>query len=158
MISTAMPPFLLPRGNFLLVRNPRLSKYAASHTSLQWRNAATGSSSAKPRVLEKPAKFYPPSHPQRLAKRTMPRQYPGPPISQAQEEEQKFKKYPNMMPAKGTFMFWFLNSKLLHMGICLVRTSLTAPYTSSLILLPVRAHFTRRLHVRGGLRPNDTIP
>ncbi|KAL8730301.1 MAG: hypothetical protein Q9166_004184 [cf. Caloplaca sp. 2 TL-2023] len=49
----------------------------------------------------------------------MPRQFPGPPLSQAQKEEQKFKKYPNMMPPEGTFMFWFLNSRLLHMSICL---------------------------------------
>ncbi|KAL8798601.1 MAG: hypothetical protein Q9182_006536 [Xanthomendoza sp. 2 TL-2023] len=49
----------------------------------------------------------------------MPRQYPGPPLSQAQKEEQKVKKYPHMMPAEGTFMFWFLTNRLVHMAICL---------------------------------------
>ncbi|KAL8710324.1 MAG: hypothetical protein Q9220_005094 [cf. Caloplaca sp. 1 TL-2023] len=49
----------------------------------------------------------------------MPRQYPGPPISDQQKEEQKTKKYPHMMPAEGTFMFWFLNNRMVHMGITL---------------------------------------
>lgn len=84
------------------------------------RNASTGLAPSKPRVLEKPAKFRPPSHPQRLVKQRTPRQYPGPPLSEVQRAEQRIKRYPNMMPAEGTFMFWFLNSRLLHMGITLV--------------------------------------
>ncbi|KAI4187365.1 MAG: hypothetical protein L6R41_002868 [Letrouitia leprolyta] len=83
------------------------------------RNASTGLAPSKPRVLEKPAKFRPPSHPQRLVKQRTPRQYPGPPLSEVQRAEQRIKRYPNMMPAEGTFMFWFLNSRLLHMGITL---------------------------------------
>ncbi|KAL8945230.1 MAG: hypothetical protein Q9211_000240 [Gyalolechia sp. 1 TL-2023] len=85
----------------------------------RYRNASTGPAPTKPRVLEKPAKFYPPSHPQRLVKRRMPRQYPGPPLSDVQKAQQRTKKYPNMMPAEGTFMFWFWNSRLVHMGISL---------------------------------------
>ncbi|KAL8674720.1 MAG: hypothetical protein Q9168_000878 [Polycauliona sp. 1 TL-2023] len=118
-MSAAIPHFLLPRLDVSFQRSPRLLSSAVRHQGLQCRNAATNSTSSKPRVLEKPAKFYPPSHPQRLAKRAMPRQYPGPPQSQAQKQEQKVKKYPHMMPAEGTFMFWFLNSRVLHMGICL---------------------------------------
>lgn len=103
---------------------------------LHWcRKASTNSPPLKPRVLEKPTKFYPPSHPPRLAKRILPRQYPGPPLSEAQKREQGTKKYPNTMPAEGTFMYWFLNSRLLHMSITLViRTSslgLVAPALSN---------------------------
>ncbi|KAL8866947.1 MAG: hypothetical protein Q9198_008701 [Flavoplaca austrocitrina] len=118
-MSVAIPRYLLPGLEVPCKRNPRLLFSALRHRGFLCRNATTGTGSSKPRALEKPAKFYPPSHPQRLTKRTMPRQYPGPPLSQAQREEQKVKKYPHMMPAEGTFMFWFLNSRMLHMGICL---------------------------------------
>ncbi|KAL9636292.1 MAG: hypothetical protein Q9204_002314 [Flavoplaca sp. TL-2023a] len=118
-MSVAIPRYLLPGLEVPCKWNPRLLSSALRHRGILCRNATTGTASSKPRVLEKPAKFYPPSHPQRLTKRTMPRQYPGPPLSQAQREEQKVKKYPHMMPAEGTFMFWFLNSRMLHMGICL---------------------------------------
>ncbi|KAI4221265.1 MAG: hypothetical protein L6R36_007027 [Xanthoria steineri] len=118
-MSAAIPRFLLPGLPVPSKRNPRPLIFAVAHRGSQCRNAATNSNSSKPRVLEKPTKFYPPSHPQRLAKRALPRQYPGPPLSQAQQEEQKTKKYPHMMPAEGTVMFWFLNSRMLHMGICL---------------------------------------
>ncbi|KAL8659895.1 MAG: hypothetical protein Q9226_000189 [Calogaya cf. arnoldii] len=118
-MSAAIPRFLLPGLDLPFKRNPRLLSYAVTHRGFQCRNAATNSTPSKPRVLEKPAKFYPPSHPQRLAKRTLPQQYPGPPLSQAQKEEQKVKKYPHMMPPQGSFMFWFLNNRWLHMTICL---------------------------------------
>lgn len=125
IMSAAIPRFLLPGLNIPCKQNPRLLTFAVTHRGFQCRNTATNSNSSKPRVLEKPTKFYPPSHPQRLAKRSLPRQYPGPPLSQAQQEEQKTKKYPHMMPAEGTVMFWFLNSRMLHMGICLVNPTLS---------------------------------
>ena len=119
-MSVAIPRYLLPGLEVPCKRNPRLLSSALRYRGFLCRNATTGKASSKPPLLEKPAKFYPPSHPQRLTKRALPRQYPGPPLSQAQREEQKVKKYPHMMPAEGTFMFWFLNSRMLHMGICLV--------------------------------------
>ncbi|KAL8768366.1 MAG: hypothetical protein Q9209_005400 [Squamulea sp. 1 TL-2023] len=119
MTSASIPRFLLPGLEHSFARNSRLTLYAATYRGFQKRHAATNPTPSKPHILEKPAKFYPPSHPQRLTKRTMPRQYPGPPLPQAQKEEQKFKKYPHMMPAEGTFMFWFLNNRMLHMSICL---------------------------------------
>ncbi|KAK3704249.1 hypothetical protein LTR37_013923 [Vermiconidia calcicola] len=77
----------------------------------------------KPRVLEKPERFNPPSHPSRL--RTKPRQYPGPPISEHEREAQKTRRYPHMMPPEGSFMRWFLTNRILHMWITLgVLTSL----------------------------------
>lgn len=68
-------------------------------------------------VLEKPSKFTPPSHPQRINQR--PRQYPGPPLSQSQKTAQAKKHYPNMMPAPGTLSHRILNSHVLHMSITL---------------------------------------
>lgn len=115
-----IPRYLLPhRGTFALERAWRV-RCALWPNSPRYSNASTGSAPSKPRVLEKPAKFYPPSHPQRLVKGRVPRQYPGPPLSEVQKAEQKTKKYPNMMPAEGTFMFWFLNNRLLHMSISMV--------------------------------------
>lgn len=71
----------------------------------------------KPRVLEKPDRFNPPSHPSRRAR---PRQYPGPPLSEHERQKQQTRKYPHMMPAEGTFMFKFLTSRAIHMWLSLV--------------------------------------
>ena len=160
MTTAAIPRYLLPRLDLSSLRKTRLLSYAAPRCEFQYRNAASNSTSSKPRVLEKPTKFYPPSHPQRLAKRTVPRQYPGPPLSQAQKQEQKVKKYPHMMPGEGTFMFWFLNSRMLHMGICLV---LIHPINDSALRFSaanvpsVRATLPLRLRLRRELSPVYTV-
>ncbi|KAL8970540.1 MAG: hypothetical protein Q9183_001474 [Haloplaca sp. 2 TL-2023] len=122
MATTSVPRSLVPGIKAVPPFPPtRLCVLGAARRSIfPWKNASTTANASKPRVLEKPAKFYPPSHPQRLVKqRTIPRQYPGPPVSEAQKEEQRTKQYPNMMPAEGTFMFWFLTSRMLHMCITL---------------------------------------
>ena len=80
---------------------------------------ASSTSSSKPRTLEKPAKFNPPSHPARL-NRSPPRQYPGPPLSAPELEAQKTKQYPHMMPPEGSFMRWFLTNRSIHVWITLV--------------------------------------
>lgn len=73
----------------------------------------------KARVLEQPDKFRPPSH---ASKRTARKNtYPGPPLSDNEKTAQKSKQYPHMMPPSGTFMHWFLTSRLLHTWISLVR-------------------------------------
>lgn len=69
----------------------------------------------KPRVLEKPDKFRPPSHPSRL--RSKPKYQYGPDLSQ----EQKTKRYPHMMPPEGTFLHWFLTNRSIHVWISMVR-------------------------------------
>src|SRR2546423_5191091 len=71
-------------------------------------------------VLEKPDKFRPPSHPQRL-NRKPPRQYPGPPLSESERQAQKTRRYPHMFPNEGTALHWFLTNKWIHMWISLVR-------------------------------------
>lgn len=123
MLSTSIPQYLLSRDIRVLSIYFGYMPRAPACRFHSCRKASTNAPPLKPRVLEKPTKFYPPSHPQRLAKRSLPRQYPGPPLSEAQKKEQATKKYPNTMPAEGTFMYWFLTSRLLHMSITLVLIS-----------------------------------
>lgn len=82
---------------------------------------AASTSPPKPRVLEKPERFNPPSHPSRIRSRQ--RRYPGPPLSEHEREAQKIRRYPNMMPPKGTFLFKVLTNRMLHVWISMVRRS-----------------------------------
>ena len=82
------------------------------------RHASNTAPTSQPIRLEKPTKFVPPSHGQRL-KQHMPRHY-GPDLSQTQKVEQETKRYPNMFPKPGTFMFWFLTSSRFHSSFALV--------------------------------------
>lgn len=68
----------------------------------------------KPRVLEKPDKFRPPSHPSRIRQKT--RYTYGPELTQSQ----KSRRYPHMMPPEGSFMHWFLTNRSIHLYISLV--------------------------------------
>jgi len=91
------------------------------------RNASTRAPETdKSRILEKPAKFNPPSHGSR---RVRPRSYPGPRITDAEREAMKTKRYPNMMPPEGSFLWRFLTDRKLHMWITLV----TFPYPIQMI-------------------------
>ncbi|RDL39024.1 uncharacterized protein BP5553_03364 [Venustampulla echinocandica] len=110
--STAaiIPRFLLPQRGAIWLR-PRAIRHASS-------KAQPGAKKpSKPLVLEKPAKFNPPSHAPRRFK-AAPR-YPGPKLSQAEETTMKTKKYPHMMPAEGTLMHWFITNKTIHLYITL---------------------------------------
>lgn len=120
-MSLSVPRFLLPRGpllSYTQLARPIKPPRVVRHNLPICRNASA--STSKPRVLEKPTKFNPPSHGKRL-KQQIPRQY-GPKLTGEQESEQQTKKYPNMMPAKGTFMYWFLTSRGIHTFISLVRS------------------------------------
>ena len=117
--STAIPRFLLPRRSTIwrmpsskLSAGPSI-RHASKTTSKK------GPKSSKPLVLEKPAKFNPPSHGARLRKD--PPRYPGPQLSAEEAARQKSKKYPSMMPPEGTFMHWFMNNRIIHIYITLVR-------------------------------------
>ena len=121
-MAATIPRFLLPRGPSPVALRPRSVlrlPLPVRHPLPNCRHASA--SASKPRVLEKPTKFNPPSHGKRL-KQQIPRHY-GPDITQAQKSEQQTKKYPNMMPPPGSFMFWFLTSRGIHMFITLVRPS-----------------------------------
>ena len=125
-MSAPIPRFLLPRGHMHpyapYAQLPKLMKPSqiAHRTSPICRNASA--STSKPRVLEKPTRFNPPSHGKRL-KKQLPRQY-GPQLTEEQKIEQETKRYPRMMPPEGTFMHWFLTSHGIHTFITLVRCQL----------------------------------
>ncbi len=118
---------------------------------LQYASATAGSGAGKPFALGKPGPNSTPSHPPR-AKRSphVPRNYPGPSPSppptppplpsflQGKMFERKKKKtYPNMFPEEGTFMYWFLTTKWIHMVITLVCYQSPAPLPSK----PHHPHF-----------------
>ncbi|KAI9738494.1 MAG: hypothetical protein M1818_005391 [Claussenomyces sp. TS43310] len=109
-MATTIPRFLLPQRGLIW-----RSRVPSSSGPCQRRRYA--SSSSKPRVLEKPTKFTPPSHGSKLRK-AGPR-YPGPDLSQEELHTQKTKNYPHMMPAEGTFLHWFLTNRGIHVWITL---------------------------------------
>ena len=74
-------------------------------------------------MLEKPSKYTPPSHPARFKKQDLPKHYGGE-LSALQKKLQRRKRYPNMFPDEGTFLFWFLTQRWLHAFIALVRRSI----------------------------------
>ena len=118
--ASSIPRFLAPR----LFLDP--SRAILRRLPTQTRHASTNP--PKPRVLEKPAKFNPPSHPQRL-QRKIPRHY-GPDLTAQERHVQQTKQYPAMMPPDGSWMRWFLTNRSIHMYITLVnfpRPSLTLP-------------------------------
>lgn len=85
------------------------------------RHASNDTPSSQPIVLEKPDKFRPPSHSQRLAR---PRQKAYNQESTPHEQEaQKTRRYPHMFPNEGTFMHWFLTNRFIHVWITMVRTT-----------------------------------
>ncbi|PGH08508.1 hypothetical protein AJ80_07828 [Polytolypa hystricis UAMH7299] len=135
--ATAIPSFLLPRGisqrtiHLLSRRTPSSSSSRQYHATLPLSSKppkpSKGGGGA--RVLEKPDKFRPPSHP---AHRVMtnnnarnskvaaePRNYPGPALTAKEIEERKTKKYPNMFPPEGTVMYKFLTNRGIHVWISL---------------------------------------
>ncbi len=97
-------------------------------TAGSMRRQASGAAGARPKktpVLEKPAKFNPPSHGARLPKKTnSPRVYGGE-ISGAAKAAQNARDYPGMMSPRGTWSYFFWHSRRLHMFITVV--SLCSP-------------------------------
>ncbi|KAH1498819.1 hypothetical protein KXV92_003297 [Aspergillus fumigatus] len=136
MAPIAIPQFLLPRGIpssrtlHALTRRRNPTTLATTVPSLC--RCASSDDGSKPRVLAKPDKFRPPSHPARRVVPTRngrvvsgPINYPGPRLSEKEKEEQKTRKYPNMFPPEGTIMYKFLTSRWIHIWIAMgVLTSL----------------------------------
>ncbi|KAK5120550.1 hypothetical protein LTR85_006206 [Meristemomyces frigidus] len=88
-----------------------------------WSRHQSSSPPPKPRVLEKPERFNPPSHPSRI--RSKPKYY-GPDLSEHERRAQKTRQYPHMMPPEGSFMHWFLTDRTVHLYITLgILVSLT---------------------------------
>ena len=137
MARITIPQFLLPRG----ARSPRtlqtLSRKPISASTSKrntirrfsttpptQKTSSANNNNDKHRILEKPDKFRPPSHPQRRVLQprssSLGQNYPGPRMTEKEKEEQKKKAYPNMFPPEGTFMHRFLSSRGLHAWIALV--------------------------------------
>ena len=113
--SSAMSAFrsLAPRAGFAFHSKQLQQKWVLFPI-----RSASSIPPPKPRVLEKPDKFRPPSHPARI--RAKPR-YTGPPLSENERQAQKTRRYPHMMPPEGTFFHWFLTNRTIHLWITLVR-------------------------------------
>ena len=136
------------------IRPIRLSPSPDLSTAIMRRiSIRTASTAVPPKtiVLEKPDKFRPPSHPQRL-NRKPPRQYPGPPLSEQERQAQQTRRYPHMFPNEGTALHWFLTNKWIHMWISLVRCNASIlsilsqyPCVPSLLLVLRSASGARRL-------------
>ncbi|KAI9888661.1 MAG: hypothetical protein M1814_006558 [Vezdaea aestivalis] len=82
--------------------------------------------SPKSRVLEKPTKFVPPSHPSRLVN---PKKQWIPPLPQREVEAQKARSYPNTLPPPNTWSHWIIHHKSLHFMITMTVLSALALYT-----------------------------
>ena len=125
MASRAIiPRFLLP------LRGPlwRGVYIPASQTAVHVRFVSSGRDS-KPIVLEKPARFNPPSHGSRLKRNTTPKHY-GPVLTAAETDAQDRKDYPGLMAPKGSWGHWFWHSRVLHTIITMV--SHVIPFSNSL--------------------------
>ncbi|GCB18816.1 hypothetical protein AAWM_01701 [Aspergillus awamori] len=135
MPPVTIPQFLLPRGApspLSLRALNRRTTYRITSSTTQ-RCASSTPDDSKPRVLSKPDKFRPPSHPARRVVQTRngkvvnsgPINYPGPKLSEKEKEEQKHRQYPNMFPPEGTVMHKFLTNRWIHIWIAMgVLTSL----------------------------------
>ncbi|KAK2810569.1 hypothetical protein FQN50_002826 [Emmonsiellopsis sp. PD_5] len=147
--KSIIPPFLLPQGiskrtlHLLTARNgPFKPQPQQQQQQQQLRQRSTTSTNTKTkangnngRVLEKPDRFRPPSHPSRRVMnanaRGEPRNYPGPALSAKEVEEKKTKRYPNMFPPEGTVMHKFLTSKGIHVWISMSVLVALATFTFS---------------------------
>ncbi|KAJ3462535.1 hypothetical protein MRS44_007321 [Fusarium solani] len=109
-----IPRFLLPLQGPLW----RGISIPLSQNSIRIRFAS--SSTEKPIVLEKPARFNPPSHGSRAKRNHVPKHY-GPDLTAAEIAAQNTKNYPGMMAPEGTWAHFFWHSRILHTFITMVR-------------------------------------
>ena len=72
------------------------------------------------RVLARPERYAPPSHPPRGSKPRGKYTYYGGELSATAAEAQKRRRYPHMMPPEDSWQHWFLTSRRLHAGLALV--------------------------------------
>ncbi|KAI5456337.1 hypothetical protein BGZ63DRAFT_367091 [Mariannaea sp. PMI_226] len=119
---TIIPRFLLPlqgplwRGVRIPLSQNVYIRFASSSSSSNNNKNNSASSSSNTIVLEKPARFNPPSHGSRLKRNSLPKHY-GPELTIAEKMAQSKRDYPGMMAPEGTWMHWFWTSRLLHTAI-----------------------------------------
>ncbi|KAJ5129393.1 uncharacterized protein N7515_005432 [Penicillium bovifimosum] len=128
-MPTPIPGFLLPRGPPSALTLRALSRQSAqrsfSSTSAILAKKAKSTTTPKQRVLEKPDRFRPPSHPQRFVAPSPKNAPPGQPFeygprtTEKERVEQTKRQYPGMFPPEGTVMYKFLTSKWIHIWIAM---------------------------------------
>ncbi|CAK7234835.1 hypothetical protein SCUCBS95973_009068 [Sporothrix curviconia] len=104
----------------------------SSHASAA-RFAATPSPAANnANILEKPAKFNPPSHGARLPRRNAnapASQHYGGDVSEAERAAQRLRQYPGMMAPPGTWAHWFWTSRTFHLTVTMSTLAALAVFT-----------------------------
>ncbi|CAK7204395.1 hypothetical protein SEUCBS139899_007151 [Sporothrix eucalyptigena] len=99
------------------------------------RPAASSTPSNAANILEKPAKFNPPSHGSRLPRKninghTAPASmHYGGDLSAAERAAQRTRQYPGMMAPPGTWAHWFWTSRAFHMTVTMSTLAALALYT-----------------------------
>lgn len=129
----AIPRFLLPRQP--LLRPSRFTQSLVLPTSSAVRHVSNArqlsaeferrraaAASTKQHVIPQPDKYRAPSHGKTLRRTDsgVGKVY-GPKLSDEDRKRMATKKYPNMMSPEGTFSHWFLNNRLIHLWITMVR-------------------------------------
>lgn len=130
----SIPRLLLPRAPLLLRPAPRAFLPLTSTTAL--RHASSSSSTPKTLseqfqrrqrqqqaapIIPQPDKYRPPSHGKRTPRSETSYRTYGPPLTEEDKTRMRTKKYPNMMSPDGTFSHWFLNNRVIHLWISMVR-------------------------------------
>lgn len=114
--------------------------------------AAAAQQQRIPPVIPQPDKYRPPSHSARRPNKNLENKIYGPPVSEEDKKRMATKKYPNMMSPEGTFSYWFLHNKAIHMWITmgiLVTLAVAAWYLDFMAktiyaeLVPTRKDFLR---------------
>ncbi|KAK4228503.1 hypothetical protein QBC38DRAFT_508956 [Podospora fimiseda] len=132
-MATSIPRFLLPQRGLIWRRvviagSPSAASNPSSPASVVVRFNSNKSSSG-PRILEKPARFNPPSHGSRLPRKGgIPRHYGGE-LSDQDLKYQETREYPMMPPPKNTWAHWFLNARWVHLVITLGSLTSLAVWT-----------------------------
>ncbi|KAK1961902.1 hypothetical protein LY78DRAFT_661725 [Colletotrichum sublineola] len=124
--TTVLPRFLLPALSPMwraAATSPGHQAAATLRRNAAWtiRYASSkpaGAGQKGPLILEKPAKFNPPSHGSRLPKKNGPKHYGGP-LSAQEVRAQRTREYPGMMAPEGTWAHWFFNNRKVHLFISL---------------------------------------
>lgn len=129
--TTYLPRFLLPQTSRLWARLRVPNVGSTGFIAIRYASSTTTKKEGRPLVLEKPARFNPPSHGSRLPtgkKAAVPKHYGGD-LSAQEVQAQKRKDYPGMMAPEGTWAHWFWNSRAFHLFITLSTLTGLAVFT-----------------------------
>ena len=104
----------------------------SSHPSAARSAAPSSAPNNGVNILEKPAKFNPPSHGARLPRRNAnapASQHYGGDISEAERAAQRLRQYPGMMAPPGTWAHWFWTSRTFHLTVTMSTLAALAVFT-----------------------------